>query len=75
MYSNPPLHGARIVDTILGSNELTELWKKDLIVMSSRIKQMRRAIVSGIQENGSPFDWSYMERQNGMFAYTGFNGE
>lgn len=26
-YSNPPIHGARIVDTVLGDAELTKLWK------------------------------------------------
>lgn len=34
LYSNPPIHGARIVDTILGDDQLTSLWHKDLIVMS-----------------------------------------
>jgi len=38
MYSNPPINGARIVDTVLGDVELYESWKMDLIVMSDRIK-------------------------------------
>ena len=27
MYSNPPIYGARIVDTVLGSEELSTSWK------------------------------------------------
>lgn len=38
MYSNPPINGARIVDTVLGDAKLFESWKLDLIVMSDRIK-------------------------------------
>lgn len=34
LYSNPPIHGARIVDQILNDDDLTAKWHKDLIVMS-----------------------------------------
>ena len=36
---------------------------------------MRSALVDGLSHNGSQHDWSFMERQIGMFAYTGFNLE
>lgn len=32
MYSNPPLHGAQIVSTILGDPELKSLWLKEVKV-------------------------------------------
>ena len=41
LYSNPPIHGARIVDIILGDKELTSMWHADLKLMSGRIMQMR----------------------------------
>ena len=37
IYSNPPLHGARIVDIILGDAELTAMWHQDLRDMSGRM--------------------------------------
>jgi len=37
IYSNPPLHGARIVDIILGDPELTAMWHQDLKDMSGRM--------------------------------------
>jgi aspartate/tyrosine/aromatic aminotransferase len=37
-YSNPPAHGARIVDRILGSPELYAQWKSELTGMSHRIQ-------------------------------------
>lgn len=53
MYSNPPIHGARIVDTILGDEQLTLSWKNDLVLMSSRIKSMRKELVSNLAHCGS----------------------
>lgn len=33
MYSNPPLHGAQIVSTILGDADLKNLWLKEVKVI------------------------------------------
>lgn len=33
MYSNPPVHGARIVSTILGDQNLKGLWLKEVKVI------------------------------------------
>ena len=35
MYSNPPVHGALIVSTILGDPDLKKLWLKEVKVMKS----------------------------------------
>jgi aspartate aminotransferase len=37
MYSNPPIHGAHIVNTILSDPALTKSWHNDLGVMSKRM--------------------------------------
>jgi len=37
LYSNPPIHGARIVDIILGDKTLSNLWHDDLKLMSGRM--------------------------------------
>jgi len=73
MYSNPPIHGARIVDCILGDDELTASWHGELVTMSSRMKVMRAAMVKNLTELGSEHDWSHVISQIGMFAYTGLN--
>lgn len=75
LYSNPPLHGARIVDTILSDPKLTQMWHDELIVMSKRIFDMRKGLVSNLKQLGSPHDWSHVTSQIGMFAYTGLNKE
>jgi len=71
MYSNPPIHGARVVDIILGDADLTASWHADLVLMSTRITAMRHALVDKLAELESPHDWSHVTNQIGMFAYTG----
>lgn len=71
MYSNPPLAGARIVDTILSRPELKKLWFEEIQVMANRIASMRQALVDNLKKAGSPHDWSHITQQRGMFAYTG----
>ena len=60
MYSNPPIHGARIVDIVLSDPVLTKSWHDDLIVMSSRIKEMRSGLVDKLKAAGSTHDWSHV---------------
>jgi len=75
MYSNPPIHGARIVDIILNDPTLTASWHADLKKMSSRMMDMRLGLVSKLTAAGNPHDWSHVTSQIGMFAYTGLNLE
>ena len=75
MYSNPPIHGARIVDIVLSDPELTASWHQDLVNMSSRMKSMRSGLVEKLAAQGSKHDWSHVTSQIGMFAYTGLSTE
>jgi len=74
-YSNPPLHGPRIVTEILSSETLTAIWHKELATMRDRIKEMRLALIKGLQTGESLKDWSFLQRQNGFFSYCGLNPE
>jgi len=75
MYSNPPAHGVRIVDTVLSSPELYQEWKDCIKVMSSRIIEMRTGLRKRIEDLGTPGDWSHITTQIGMFSYTGLDEE
>jgi aromatic-amino-acid transaminase len=74
-YSNPPTHGGEIVATILASNELRNLWEKDVAEMRDRIKAMRRALVEGIHKRVPGSDFSFVLKQRGMFSYSGLSKE
>jgi aspartate aminotransferase len=72
-YSNPPRHGGAIVETILGDASLTAEWLEELAAMRSRIKVLRKDLVQGLAKRGVPVDFGYIERQNGMFSFSGLN--
>jgi aromatic-amino-acid transaminase len=74
-YSTPPMHGGRIVSTVLASQELRALWEAELATMRNRIKLMRAMLVERLHERIPNSDFGYMLRQRGMFSYTGLNKE
>jgi aspartate/tyrosine/aromatic aminotransferase len=74
-YSNPPAHGAKIVTTILESEELRAAWEAEVAAMRVRIWEMRRSFVAGLKAEGVKQDFSFIERQHGMFSYTGLTVE
>jgi aromatic-amino-acid transaminase len=72
-YSNPPIHGAQIVATVLSTPALRAQWEHELAAMRARIKTMRRALVGTLAAAGVTQDLSYITRQQGMFSYSGLN--
>jgi aromatic-amino-acid transaminase len=74
-YSNPPIHGATLVSTVLSSPELRALWVRELDAMRARIHDLRGELVQRMQAHTQGLDASYIERQNGMFSYSGLSRE
>lgn len=70
-YSNPPRHGAIIVAHILHSSELSEKWQKELYHMRDRIKALRSELTDKLSQKLPEKDWSYLEKQKGMFSFSG----
>ncbi|OMP10773.1 Aspartate/other aminotransferase [Corchorus olitorius] len=75
MYSNPPVHGALIVSTILNDPDLKKLWLKEVKVMADRIIGMRTALRESLENLGSPLSWKHITNQIGMFCYSGLTPE
>jgi len=75
MYSNPPIHGARIAAEVLCNDDLREMWFQDVRNMANRINEMREGLKSKLAEVGSTRDWSFITSQIGMFAFTGLTPE
>ena len=72
-YSNPPLHGSRIIAAVLASDPLRQEWETELATMRERISGMRKALAEGLNAGGSSIDFSFMYKQNGMFSYSGLS--
>ena len=43
--------------------------------MRDRIKEMRKAFVSGLENRGVDQDFSYIVKQRGMFSFSGLSNE
>jgi aspartate aminotransferase len=75
IYSMPPDHGAAIVDRVLQDPELTALWHTELGVMRDRINGLRGLLVTKLAERGVDRDFSFIERERGMFSFLGISRE
>lgn len=74
-YSNPPAHGAAIVNTILADPTLRNQWEGEVADMRDRINEMRHLFVETLNEKGVDQDFSFIARQRGMFSYSGLKPE
>jgi len=75
MYSNPPSHGVRIVQTVLANPGLYQEWRDCIKVMANRIIDMRVGLRERLEKLGTPGDWRHITSQIGMFSYTGLTRE
>ena len=71
MYSNPPLHGARIASTILNSPELYKEWEEEVKGMANRIISMRGRLYDNLVSLKTPGEWGHIKSQIGMFRCSG----
>ena len=68
MYSNPPLHGARIANTILSDSELYGQWETEVKEMADRIISMREKLYITLKDQlNTPGEWKHIKSQIGMF--------
>jgi aromatic-amino-acid transaminase len=73
-YSTPPTFGATLVATVLTTPELRAMWETELAGMRERIRSMRATLVDKLRAAGaerSKGDLDYINRQKGMFSYSG----
>ncbi|CAJ0645349.1 9915_t:CDS:2 [Entrophospora sp. SA101] len=76
MYSNPPIHGARIASYVLNNPELNKEWLEEVKVMANRIITMRDKLKHHlVNDFQSKISWNHITDQIGMFCYTGLKPE
>ncbi|GMN39930.1 hypothetical protein TIFTF001_009168 [Ficus carica] len=69
-YSNPQIHGASIVISILKDRDMYNEWTDNLKAMTERLVRVRQKLVDALR---TPGDWSHISRQMGMYSFTGLN--
>lgn len=75
IYSNPPLHGGKIVETILGDATLRKQWERELTEIRERILSLRVQFVETMSKLVPKRDFQYIMEQRGMFSYSGLTAE
>jgi aromatic-amino-acid transaminase len=70
-YSNPSSHGGQVVALVLADEGLRKRWEGELTEMRERIRKMRGLFVQQLAARGITRDFSFIERQRGMFSYSG----
>lgn len=74
-YSNPPAHGGLVATLILDTPDLHKMWLEELSGMRDRIVNMRRSLVAGLAAQGVEGDFSFIEKQRGMFSFSGWSDD
>lgn len=75
IYSMPPAHGSTIVDIILHSAELTQVWQSELTQMRERIAGLRSHLVQSLNGLQQARDFSFIAQERGMFSFLGLTVE
>jgi len=81
MYSNPQLHGARLVAAVVSDPTLYKQWDDELKLMAGRITAVRTALRDALVAISCPTpstnysSWDHIVNQIGMFAYTGLEAK
>lgn len=74
IYSMPPAHGALLAGRILSNVELASSWRAELEAMCMRINGLRGGLRRKLEEK-SGLDFSFIEREKGMFSFLGLTTE
>jgi aromatic-amino-acid transaminase len=72
-YSSPPTHGGATVVLVLSDPKLRALWEEELDGMRERIRAMRVGLVTRLRTRMPSVDFDHIERQRGMFSYSGLS--
>ena len=63
LYSNPPVHGARIASQILNDSTLNKQWLGEVKGMADRIIEMRALLKKNLEDLGSKQSWDHITNQ------------
>ncbi len=70
-YSSPPTHGGATVALVLTDDGLNAQWREELDGMRERIRAMRVGLVERLRRRMPDVSFDHIERQRGMFSYSG----
>ncbi|GIK01978.1 hypothetical protein Aspvir_006021 [Aspergillus viridinutans] len=63
-----PVFGSKLVESILGCENLAKEWKRNLQTMAAELKRRRLHLRTLLEKLDTPGDWSFLTTQAGMFS-------
>lgn len=75
IYSNPPRHGAAIINTILQDVGLIEMWKGEVAQMRVRIESMRSELADALTTQFGKERFAFLKNRQGLFSMLGLEKE
>lgn len=72
MYSNPPVHGARIVAEVVNDPAMFKEWNEEMAMMSGRITGVRKMLHDNLAELMPEKDFAFILKPIGTFSFPGF---
>jgi len=72
-YSMSPAHGGALAGMVLQDPDLKAMWLEELAEMRNRINDLRVMLVNKLAEAGAPKDFSFIQRESGMFSFLGIS--
>lgn len=73
LYSSPPCHGSKIVETIMNDEGLYTQWLGEVKTITDRLGEVRTGLYDNLDH--SLRLWEHLKKQRGMFSYTGLGKE
>ena len=74
-YSFPPDHGARVVQTILGDQELVAEWRSELSEIRSHMLSLRESLAAELRQRTNSDRFDFLAHHRGMFSRLGASPE
>lgn len=74
-YSNPPRHGAQIIEELLGDSQLRVSWATQLEEMRQRVYAMREKLSVALETKVPERSWGWMKKEKGFFSLLGLTPE
>ncbi|MBT4521185.1 MAG: aspartate/tyrosine/aromatic aminotransferase [Halieaceae bacterium] len=74
VYSMPPAHGGLLAGRVLADEKLNASWRSELMTMCQRINGLRTDLATRLNKTGKG-DFSFIEREKGMFSFLGLSPE
>jgi aspartate aminotransferase len=65
----PPSYGGALVDIVLNTPDLKQIWQQEVTDMRVRMQSLRQLLVDELAAQEVRQDFAFITRQKGMFSY------